>query len=87
MVRITVAVILGVSAVPVDATGTFLDAGPWAPPVEVFLVAPTHPPRIGGAIWEANRDKRIHTKVLATLTERGRKKEQSGYSLNATMSN
>lgn len=67
MVRITVAVVLGVCAVPVDATGTFLDAGPRAPPVEVLLVGPTHPPRIGGAIWGANTDKHTHTKVLATL--------------------
>lgn len=57
MVRVTVAVVLGVGAVPVDATGAFLDAGTRASPVEVLLVGSAHPPRIGRPIWEANRDK------------------------------
>ena len=56
MVCVTVAVVLGVSAVPVNATGAFLDAGPRATPVEVLLAAPTHPPRVGGPIWGANTD-------------------------------
>lgn len=57
VVRVTVAVVLGVGAVPVDAAGALLDAGTRAPPVEVLLVGPAHPPRVGRPIWEANRDK------------------------------
>lgn len=56
VVRVAVAVVLGVGAVPVDATGTFLDARPRAPPVEVLLVAATHPPCVWGPIWGANTD-------------------------------
>ena len=56
MVCVTVAVILGVGAVPVDATGTFLDAGPRAAPVEVLLAAPADPPRVRGPIWGAQTD-------------------------------
>lgn len=63
MVRVTVAVVLGVGAVPVDATGTFLDAGTGAPPVEMLLVGAAHPPGIGRPIWEANGDK--HTNIFS----------------------
>lgn len=55
VVGVTVAVVLGVRAVPVDATGTFLDARSGAPPVEVLLVAPADPPGVGGTIWEPNK--------------------------------
>lgn len=65
MVRVTVAVVLGVGAVSVDATGAFLDAGARASPVEMLLVGPAHPPGIGRPIWEANRDK--HTFLLSSL--------------------
>lgn len=77
MVCVTVAVVLGVGAVPVNATGTFLDAGTWAPPVEMLLVGAAHPPRIGRPIWEANRDK--HTNIVFSLEVT----EHSGFSLNA----
>ncbi len=61
VVCVTVAVVLGVSAVPVDATGTFLDARPRAPPVEMLLAAPTHPPRVRGPVWGAKTDTHTHT--------------------------
>lgn len=57
VVGITVAVILGVSAVPVDATGTFLDARSRASPVEVLLTAPAHPPGVGRPIWGKKKNK------------------------------
>lgn len=56
---ITVAIILGVCAVPVDTTGTLLDARPRAAPVEMLLAASTNPPGVGGPIWEPNTDVNI----------------------------
>lgn len=72
VVGIAVAVVLGVSAVPVDATGTFLDARPWAPPVEVLLAAPTHPPRVGGPIWGANTDTHKQKTVCELLSRKSK---------------
>lgn len=58
MVGVAVAVVLGVGAVPVDAAGAFLDAGPRAPPVEVLLAAPAHPPRVGAAVWRGEETQK-----------------------------
>lgn len=62
VIRVAVAVVLGVGAVPVNAAGALLDAGTGAAPVEMLLVGAAHPPRIGRPIWEANRGK--HTNVF-----------------------
>lgn len=71
-VSIAVAVVLGVRAVPVDATGALLDAGPRAPPVEVLLAAPANPPCVRGPIW--GEKKYTHTKS-ATLKFLSKKKK------------
>lgn len=68
VVRVTVAVVLGVGAVPVNATSTFLDAGTGASPVEMLLIDTAHPPGIGRPIWEANRDK--HTNIYCLRNNR-----------------
>lgn len=66
VVRVTVAVVLGVGAVPVDAAGALLDAGTRASPVEVLLVGPAHPPRVGRPIWEANSRQTQNTFFFLT---------------------
>lgn len=70
VVCVTVAVVLGVGAVPVDATGTFLDARHWAPPVEVFLTALTHPPRVRGPIWGASKPQTRKQQYVSSFQER-----------------
>lgn len=65
---ITVAVVLGVRAVPVDATGTFLDAGPRAAPVEMLLAGSAYPPCVGGPIWRSNTDINKHVSTFKQKT-------------------
>lgn len=46
VIRVAVAVILGVRAVALDATGAFLNPGPGASPVVVLLVGFANPPGV-----------------------------------------
>lgn len=51
VVRVAVAVVLGVCAVAFNATGAFLDPGPGASPVVVLLVGFANPPGVRTSIW------------------------------------
>lgn len=44
LVSVTVAVVLGVGAVPLDSTGTLLDPWAWTTPVKMLLIGPANPP-------------------------------------------
>lgn len=52
VVRVAVAVVLGVCAVAFDAAGAFLNAGPRAAPVVVLLVGSANPPGVRTSICE-----------------------------------
>lgn len=52
VIRVTVTVVSGVCAVPLDAAGALLNARPGAAPVVVLLIGFANPPGVRAAIYE-----------------------------------